>query len=144
MKFLVAVDGSPASRRAVDLAIKFTKQNEDASITLLNVQNQAALEFAEGAGLGLMTTAWLEDEEDRLAEEALRGAVAACHAAGVQYAVRVKKGAPAETIDRMAREENFDHIIMGTRGLGSIRGLLVGSVANQVLHLVHVPVTLVK
>jgi nucleotide-binding universal stress UspA family protein len=144
MKILVAVDGSPASLRAVDLAIRFAKQGEGASITLLNVQNQAALEFADSAGLGLMTTAWLEDEEDRAADEALRGAAAACHAAGVEYAVRVKKGAPAQTIERMTREENFDHIVMGTRGLGSIRGLLVGSVANQVLHLVHVPVTLVK
>ena len=33
---------------------------------------------------------------------------------------------------------------MGTRGLGSIRGLLLGSVATQVLHLVDMPVTLVK
>ncbi|MBV8321628.1 MAG: universal stress protein, partial [Hyphomicrobiales bacterium] len=33
---------------------------------------------------------------------------------------------------------------MGTRGLGGVRGLLLGSVATQLLHLVDVPVTLVK
>ena len=33
---------------------------------------------------------------------------------------------------------------MGTRGLGSISGLLLGSVATKVLHLVKVPVTLVS
>jgi nucleotide-binding universal stress UspA family protein len=33
---------------------------------------------------------------------------------------------------------------MGTRGLGGVRGLLRGSVATHVLHLVDVPVTLVK
>jgi len=36
------------------------------------------------------------------------------------------------------------HVFMGTRGLGGVRGLLLGSVATQLLHLVDVPVTLVK
>jgi nucleotide-binding universal stress UspA family protein len=44
---------------------------------------------------------------------------------------------------------NCDQVIMGTRGLGSsgiaaISGLLLGSIATKVLHLVDVPVTLVK
>jgi nucleotide-binding universal stress UspA family protein len=58
--------------------------------------------------------------------------------------VRYERGEPAATIDQIGREESIDHIVMGTRGLGSIRGLLVGSVATRVLHLVEVPVTLVK
>jgi nucleotide-binding universal stress UspA family protein len=33
---------------------------------------------------------------------------------------------------------------MGTRGLGGVRGLLLGSVTTQLLHLADVPVTLVK
>ena len=142
MKLLVPVDGSPASLRAVDFAVTFAKERQTASITLLNVQNQAMLNLAEGAGL--MAAAWVEEEEDSRGEEALKGAVAACDAAGVPFDVRNERGAPAETIDRVAREDKFDHVVMGTRGLGSIRGLLVGSVATQVLHLVHVPVTLVK
>lgn len=142
MKLLVAVDGSPASLRAVGLAIRFAKERQSASITLLNVQNQTMFNLADGAGL--MAAAWVEEEEDRLGEDALRGAVAACEGAGAHFTIRSERGAPAETIDRIAREENIDHIIMGTRGLGSIRGLLVGSIATQVLHLVQVPVTLVK
>ena len=142
MKLLVPVDGSPASLRAVDFAVTFAKERQTASITLLNVQNPAMLNLAEGAGL--MAAAWVEEEEDSRGEEALKGAVAACDAAGVPFDVRNERGAPAETIDRIAREDKFDHVVMGTRGLGSIRGLLVGSVATQVLHLVHVPVTLVK
>ena len=140
MKFLVAVDGSPASARAVDLAIKFTTEWRQASMILLNVQNLAML----GPGTGMMAAAWIEEEEERAGEEALKGAVAACQAAGVHFTARSERGAPAATIDQIAREEKVDHIIMGTRGLGSIRGLLVGSVATQVLHLVDVPVTLVK
>ena len=33
---------------------------------------------------------------------------------------------------------------MGTRGLGGIQGLLLGSVATQVIHLAKVPITLIK
>jgi nucleotide-binding universal stress UspA family protein len=142
MKFLVPVDGSPASLRAVDLAVTLAKERQPGSITLLNVQNQAMLNLAEGSGL--MAAAWLEEEEDRQGEEALKGAVTACAAAGVPFNVRNERGVPAEMIDRIARDEKIDHVVMGTRGLGSIRGLLAGSVATEVLHLIAVPVTLVK
>ena len=50
----------------------------------------------------------------------------------------------AETIDRIARETMADQIVMGTRGLGRLRGLLLGSVATPVVHLADIPVTLVK
>ena len=142
MKFLVAVDGSPASARAVDLAIKFTTEWRQASMILLNVQNLAMLGLTEGTGI--MPAAWIEEEEEHSGEEALKGHVAACQAAGVHFTARSERGAAAATIEQIAREEKVDHIIMGTRGLGSIRGLLVGSVTTQVIHLVDVPVTLVK
>lgn len=142
MKFLVPVDGSPASLRAVKLAIKFAMEREQASIVLLNVQNLATLGLTEG--VGIMPAALIEEEKERAGEEALKAAVAACHDAGVRFTARSERGACAATIDQIAREEKADHVIMGTRGLGAIRGLLVGSVATLVLHLVEVPVTLVK
>jgi nucleotide-binding universal stress UspA family protein len=139
MKFLVAVDGSPASLRAVHLAIEFAIRR-DASLILLNVQNMVML----GPGTELMAAEWIEEETEGACEDALRSSVVACQAARVPFTVKRARGAPAATIDQITRQENVDHIIMGTRGLGSMRGLLVGSVATQVLHLVEVPVTLVK
>ena len=139
MKFLVAVDGSPASLRAVNLAIEFATRRE-ASLILLNVQNLVML----GPGTGLMAAEWIEDEAVGAGEEALKSAIAACQASGVPFTARYERGEPAATIDQITREQSIDHIVMGTRGLGSIRGLLIGSVATRVLHLVEVPVTLVK
>jgi nucleotide-binding universal stress UspA family protein len=142
MKILVPVDGSPASLRAVRLAIDQARAVTGASLVIVNVQNLATLGLDEGAGL--MSAAWIEQEEARAATEALQPAVTICGEAAVPYLTRSERGAVAATIDRIAREEHATQIIMGTRGLGGVRGLLLGSVATQLLHLTDVPVTLVK
>jgi nucleotide-binding universal stress UspA family protein len=46
-----------------------------------------------------------------------------------------KQGAPATCILSSADEEKADLIVMGTRGLGDFKGLLVGSVSHKVSHL---------
>ncbi len=142
MNILVPVDGSPASIRAVKLAIEQAKAVAQARLVILTVQNVATIGLAEG--MGLMPPEWIGEQEERAAAEALQEASATCRAAGVAYVTRSARGAVAATIDHVAREEGVTHIVMGTRGLGGVRGLLLGSVATQVLHLVDVPVTLVK
>jgi nucleotide-binding universal stress UspA family protein len=81
MKILVPVDGSPASIRAIKLAIDQVKTVPGASLVIVNVQNLATLGLAEGAGI--MPTAWIEQEEERAATEALQEAVTACREAGI-------------------------------------------------------------
>jgi nucleotide-binding universal stress UspA family protein len=39
---------------------------------------------------------------------------------------------------------SIEEVVMGTRGMGTLGTLLLGSVAYRVVHLVHVPVTLVR
>ena len=137
---LVPVDGSPASVRAVKLAVDQVKALPEASLVLVNVQNFSGLSLPEQ----IMPSAWIQREEQRAADEALKDAVTTCREAGISYVTRTERGGVAPTIDRVARDEHVQHIFMGTRGLGGVRGLLLGSVATQLLHLVDVPVTLVK
>ena len=140
MKILVPVDGSPASIRAVKLAVDQVRTLPEASLVLVNVQNFSGLSLPEQ----IMPSAWIQREEQRAADEALKDAVTTCREAGISYVTRTERGGVAPTIDRVARDEHVQHIFMGTRGLGGVRGLLLGSVATQLLHLVDVPVTLVK
>jgi nucleotide-binding universal stress UspA family protein len=142
MKILVPVDGSPASLRAVKLAIDQVKTVKGASLLVMNVQNLSTVGLGDGAGL--MSPEWIGNEEEKASAKVLQPAADICRQAGVPYGTRSERGAIAAAIERVCREEQVSHIVMGTRGLGGVRGLLLGSVATQLLHLVDVPVTLVK
>ena len=60
----------------------------------------------------------------------------------VPWESAVRIGAPAETIVAEARRERADLIVLGTRGLSVLRGLLVGSVALRVAQSSPLPVWL--
>ncbi len=138
-KVLIPVDGSPASLRAVDFAIEMASQNPGSSLVLLNVQNIAAMALAGEAIAGD-----LQEAASQASGEALNKALEKLEAAGIAFKTLVRMGQAAETIAQVAREEDIQHIAMGTRGLGLIQGLLLGSVAMKVIHLAQVPITLIK
>jgi len=82
--------------------------------------------------------------EREWAEAALGPAREILRAAGVACKEHMVQGEVAQTIARLATELGCDQIVMGTRGQSALSGLLLGSVAIEVLHLADVPVTLVK
>jgi nucleotide-binding universal stress UspA family protein len=87
---------------------------------------------------------WFQDVASRASDEALKQALSKCKGANVSFKPMAKTGQVAKTIVEVAGEEGVDQIVMGTRGLGGVQGLLLGSVATQVIHLADVPVTLLK
>ena len=138
-KVLVPVDGSPASLRALDFAIEMTVQNPGTSLVLLNVQSISATDMAAAE----MGSDWQEAASQKSAK-ALKEAIGKAEAAGIGFKTIVRTGQTAEAIAQAAHDEGIGHIVMGTRGLGSIQGLLLGSVAMKVIHLAEVPITLLK
>jgi nucleotide-binding universal stress UspA family protein len=77
-------------------------------------------------------------------EQALQAARAVLNAAGASSKTKVAIGEVAPSIAQYAAEQACNEIVMGTRGMGSVAGMVLGSVATKVIHLVDVPVTLVK
>ncbi|MCW2277192.1 universal stress protein family protein [Heliophilum fasciatum] len=53
-------------------------------------------------------------------------------------------GNPAYAICEYAEEHNMDLIIIGSRGMGEIKSLLLGSISDRVLHLAKCPVLIVR
>ncbi|MNY53737.1 Universal stress protein family protein [compost metagenome] len=65
-------------------------------------------------------------------------------AAGLAHQTYPLLGNVAEQVHETVKRVGCDTVVMGTRGLGSFSGLLLGSVANRVIHEVSVPIVLVK
>ena len=114
-------------------------QHSDTSLVLLNVQNISAMDLA-GAAMG---SDW-QEAASQASDRALKEAVGKAQAAGIAFKSIVRTGQTAEAIAQAAHDEGVGHFVIGTRGLGSIQGLFLGSVAMKVIHPAQVPITLLK
>ena len=134
-KVLVAYDGSASSRKALDLARSIGEQDADVELVLVHV---VKLYSSGAAGVG-MDTVFVADAEP-VREELQQVADALRNPASVRL---LKGSSPADLIVRCAEDEGCDLIVMGSRGLGALRGIL-GSVSSHVLREAAVPVLIVK
>lgn len=140
LKALVPVDGSAASLRAVEHAIKLFEACQTGRIVLVNVQPPIdAVEVRR-----FMKQAEIEAMQESRGGDALAAARVLLDAAGVPYEPRVLLGPVAESIIACAQEEACAQIIMGNKGETFLQEAVWGSVAHDVLRLSPVPVTYVK
>ena len=83
-------------------------------------------------------------------EEAAKGLTLLCplieilEKDGVSFHTRVEEGTPAETIVRVADEENADLIVMFTDGRDGLGDLLIGSITERVLRNTDTPLLAVR
>jgi nucleotide-binding universal stress UspA family protein len=139
-RILVAVDGSESSDRAVShLLKKLAWYKDTVEVHLLNVQPALPAGVAR-----FVPSDQLHDYHREHAESALASARAILEGAKVQYVTHIGVGEPAHVITGYAKEKSIDQIVMGTRGLGTVTGMVLGSVTTKVLGLAEVPVLLVK
>jgi len=141
LKVLVPVDGSKNSDRAVAYAIGFIANSKTpVELHVLNVQ----LPIVSGGVRMFFKREDIEAYYQDSGQEALRAARERLDQAGQAYVQQVRVGSLGETIADYAKEQHCDHIVMGTRGLSAVSGMVLGSVATKVIHLTDVPVILVK
>lgn len=140
LKILIAVDGSELSLDAVQHALTLVQQGLQASFVLANVQ--------EGATLYEMVVAHdplvLQEVSHDAGAHLLAPAQALLSAAGVDFESVVESGDPVNMLLDIVEREACDGVILGARGHGNIRGSLLGSVSQQLVHACPVPVTVVK
>jgi len=141
MKILLPVDGSECSLRALDHLVAHVGWfREVPEIHLLHVHAPVPIGRVQAhIGTETLHTYYLEEGQEHLAEAQKR-----LDAAGRFHTTHIHVGQPAEVIARMAGELACDLIVMGSLGWGGMAGLVMGSVASQVLHQAPCPVLLVK
>jgi len=138
-KILVPFDGSENAGRAVNYAISVAKEDPQAEIHLLQVVDPSQLATNEGFWQGSSKVTLLAD-----GERTLQPALERFEGASLAYQSAIAFGSPGNEIAAYARDKGCTSIVMGSRGLSPIASFFVGSVAQRVVHLAEVPVTLVK
>lgn len=144
-RILVPTDGSAASNRALGLAAQLALKHA-ASLYLLNVVRDMQLpaevrKMARVENIGSARQDVLEFVAGKILGDAERRA----KAKGLKTVRKATgHGDPATAISKYAQRNKIDLIVMGTRGLGSVKGMLMGSVSRKVANACNVNLLIVR
>lgn len=140
MKLLIAVDGSAHALDAVRHAMRLREAGLRCELVLATVQEPTYLYER----ILPPTSDVLERISGAIGHEALHGAQALLEQAGVPCEYEIGSGEVAATLLAIARQKGCDGIVLGARGLGAVKGVLLGSVSQAVVQHAGLPVTVVK
>jgi nucleotide-binding universal stress UspA family protein len=135
---VVGVDGSEGSARALQFALDEARLR-GANLKAVSAWHVPAIVYEAGwvpAELDL-------DEYPKFAQEALAKALAdgGAETSGVEVTTVISKGQAADVL--CAEAKGADLLVVGSRGLGGFRGLMLGSVSQQCAHHAPCPIAIV-
>lgn len=128
-KILVPADGPDNSYRALEAALVFSEQS-GSSVSVVNVMEQLPIIHIESEKLlSELLEAYKKENQEILSK---------CsdipHQKGITIKTVLLQGNPAPVILDYIKNENFDLVIMGSRGMGKFKELILGSVSNKIMH----------
>jgi nucleotide-binding universal stress UspA family protein len=132
-KIVVATDGSEQAQHALEVAQAMASEN-GGKLTVVHV-----VQRIPGGKAGGLTVHVNEDE----IQARVQASVAELTSAGLEVSLKVVddlRYQPGEDIAEVAQEEGADLIVVGTRGYSAVKGLLLGSVTQRLLHVARCPV----
>lgn len=137
-KILVALDGSEHSKRALEAAIEIGKGLKS-KLVLLAVYSVTAAP-AVGPESAMVAIEYYREFGEKIlaeAEEKVRSEK-------IEVETDLEEGNAADVIVKKSMEGKFDMIVMGARGLSTIKKIFVGSVSEGVVRNAPCPVLIVK
>jgi len=136
-KILVPIDGSKNSIRGLETAITLARS---CGATITGIYSIYAPPHSEFRGVGSVEKS-LNVQVKKFMEEAKT--LAAKN--GIVFNEKIARGEIGYNIIKLAHgKNNFDMIVMGSRGRSSTKEMFFGSVSNYVIHTSKIPVVLVK
>jgi nucleotide-binding universal stress UspA family protein len=136
-RILVAVDGSSFSEKVIQEAIEYARLLE-AEVVFVYCHRKYPRLMKQPYRDHMISE--IRDETDKIVKPYLDMLTNA----GVSYVERLLETPAGVTIAETAEGERCDLIIMGSRGLSNLQGLIVGSTTNRVLHLAKCAVLVVN
>lgn len=138
-KLLVPVDQSENANKALEYALKLAKLSK-CEMMVLHVLT--SIPYSEESYISIRE---LEDSLEKYANKYLDELVNKVEKEhGIILKTLVRRGGPVSGIMDTVKEEHIDLIVMGSRGLGGFKEMLLGSVSHGVISHAQVPVLIVK
>jgi nucleotide-binding universal stress UspA family protein len=134
-RILVAIDGSSHADRALDVAVDLAQRYE-ASLCLIHAFPHVSDLLGDPQYERLLETRTAQGEM-------MLGAARARAGTSVPVETQLIEGPPAPAILRVAAEEAYDLIVVGSRGHGQLAGVLLGSVSSIIAQRASCPVMIV-
>jgi nucleotide-binding universal stress UspA family protein len=128
-KILAAVDGSDNSFRALDHAIFLAKRVE-AHLTAIHVVENPPTVYVESQKLLNELLTKYKAESAKVLDRCKQAA----EMSGVNIETVLAEGDAATNILGYAQREDFDLVVIGSRGLGKFKEMVLGSTSSKVLH----------
>jgi nucleotide-binding universal stress UspA family protein len=138
MKILVCTDGSERSQKVFEKAAIIAKGCKAVEVTVIHVYDPS-LDMVIPYTSGSTKSEHIEDfrkimeERKDKRKKILSEALKFFESKNIKARTILKAGHPSNTIVSMAHKEQFDIIVLGSRGLGGLQKLLLGSVSNAVI-----------
>ena len=144
-KILIATDGSDHASHALKYAIE-SAAKWDAQLIILSVIPPLRPIIPDPEDFYPTYIPEFEEELEKAYKSILDEAVntAEKEQPDIKVEARLEKGRPSDVIMEIARTENVDLIVMGSRGLGGITGSVLGSTSQAVVHSCIRPILIVK
>jgi nucleotide-binding universal stress UspA family protein len=139
-RLLVAFDGSPHAQQALTDAIDMAQTNSG-TLSVISVAPEPSVWAMSGYGVPIDVDR-VSMEFEREYQSMLDRAVSRIPG-DLPVTKILKQGAPGREIAGEANSGEYDLVVMGSRGRGELRSLLLGSVSHRVLQASHVPVLVV-
>ena len=137
MKILVCMDGSESSQKALEEASVIAQGCNVVELAIIHVHDPslgATLPYYESITAEQMKNFQnMMAEQKKEREKILSQASKFLEEKNIKTRTILKEGHPSHTIVNVAKEEGFDMIVIGSRGLGGLRKFFLGSVSNAVV-----------
>ena len=138
-KILVPVDGSEASRNALDYGVEMAKAHK-AELLLVSVADVTEAAYPiMGVTLDREGFYNVKKKAESMVEE-LKKTIPS----DVQVVTEVENGIPGNVISSIVEAEKVDLVVMGNSGKGAVSSFIMGIVSQYVIHHVKCPVLVVK
>ena len=134
---LVPVDGSDPAEKALDYALNLAEIH-DAKVEILTVVDEVKV-----------APDWVREYSEKMREQGEEVLTSTFSKAvkqkpNIEISKCLAEGYASEEILKCAEKGHHDLIVMGSRGMGLVRGLVLGSVSSRVVNQAEIPVLIVK